>query len=329
MSIKKVLCIHHYDMDGYASAMAARTSKMLSKLPFEFLSANYDMEFDFSKINKDYLVLIVDFSLPVQYFDELVDKVGLDRIIWIDHHLSSINKYRDYPATINGLQFNGLAACELCYLYFHHTTYQKSRDILVVNGKEYDLEGLLVFLKNTKDIPACVKAAGRFDVWRFTTYEEYIQNLMFNDGFSSIMPKPQNEVGEEWKAFFSLDDTKQAKAILDAGAPIMEYKTSNFASQLKRLGFQCRIRKFDDVHAIAVNTAEKGSFIFETVKNNYEVGIVFALNAKGKMEYSIYRLGENPEKTIMVNKIAESFGGGGHASASGWVTNGTLVVEKV
>ena len=71
------------------------------------------------------------------------------------------------------------------------------------------------------------------------------------------MPKPQNEVGEEWKAFFSLDDTKQAKAILDAGAPIMEYKTSNFASQLKRLGFPCRIRKFDDVHAIAVNTAEK------------------------------------------------------------------------
>ena len=62
-------------------------------------------------------------------------------------------------------------------------------------AKEYDLEGLLVFLKNTKDVPACVKAAGRFDVWRFTTYEEYIQNLMFNDGFSAIMPKPQNEVG--------------------------------------------------------------------------------------------------------------------------------------
>ena len=73
-------------------------------------------------------------------------------------------------------------------------------------------------------------------------------------------------------------------------------------SQLKRLGFPCRIRKFDDVHAIAVNTAEKGSFIFETVKNNYEVGIVFALNAKGKMEYSIYRLGENPEKQLWLIK---------------------------
>ena len=39
-------------MDGYASAMAARTSKMLSKLPFEFLSANYDMESIFLKLIK-------------------------------------------------------------------------------------------------------------------------------------------------------------------------------------------------------------------------------------------------------------------------------------
>ena len=52
------------------------------------------------------------------------------------------------------------------------------------------------------------------------------------------------------------------------------------------------------------------------------------MNADGKMEYSIYRLGKHPEKSILVNKIAESFGGGGHAGAAGFVTNGTLVVER-
>ena len=152
---------------------------------------------------------------------------------------------------------------------------------------------------------------------------------MFNDGFYAEFERPSNESCEFWDAFFDMklsqDVTNQ---IMVSGKPIVDYKNRTFVTDLQRAGFECYIRKFEDIDAIAINTLDRGSFIFETVKNDYEVGIVFFMNADGKMEYSIYRLGKHPEKSILVNKIAESFGGGGHAGAAGFITNGTLVVER-
>lgn len=332
-----VLCIHHNDMDGYTSAMCAKLSPLWRKKTFKFISAHYDMEFDFSKLKKSQYVFILDFSLPVQYFDELVERVGVDHIIWIDHHLTSINKYKNYPNidAVPGIRINGLAACELTYLHFFRSVVQLDDQTLFdpaidvrINGGEVTLESLLAPSMDGV-FPKSVRMAGQYDTWRFLTYEEYMTNLMFNDGFYAEFERPSNESCEFWDAFFDMklsqDVTNQ---IMVSGKPIVDFKNRTFVTNLQRAGFECIIRKFEDVSAIAINTLDRGSFIFETVKNDYEVGLVFFMNADGKMEYSIYRLGKNPEKVILVNKIAESFGGGGHAGAAGFSTNGTLVLER-
>ena len=332
-----VLCIHHNDMDGYASAMCAKLSPLWRKKTFKFISAHYDMAFDFSKLKKTQYVFILDFSLPVQYFDELVDRVGIDHIIWIDHHLSSINKYKNYPNinAVPGIRINGLAACELTYLHFFRSVVQLDETTLFDPGMEVSVNGCEVTLESLLSpsmdglFPKSVRMAGLYDTWRFTTYEDYMRNLMFNDGFYAEFERPSNESCDFWDAFFDMklsqDVTNQ---IMVSGKPIVDYKNRTFVTDLQRAGFECYIRKFEDIDAIAINTLDRGSFIFETVKNDYEVGLVFFMNTDGKMEYSIYRLGKNPEKSILVNKIAESFGGGGHAGASGFITNGTLVVER-
>lgn len=332
-----VLCIHHNDMDGYTSAMCAKLSPLWKKKTFKFVSAHYDMEFDFSKLKKSQYVFILDFSLPVQYFDELIERVGIDHIIWIDHHISSINKYKNYPNIneVPGIRINGLAACELSYLYFFRSVVQLDDQTLFdpavdvcLNGGEITLESILAPSMDGI-FPKSVRMAGQYDTWRFLTYEDYITNLIFNDGFYAEFERPSNESCEFWDAFFDIklsqDVTNQ---IMVSGKPIVDYKNRMYTSNLQRAGFECSIRKFEDISAIAINTLDRGSFIFETVKNNYEVGLVFFMNANGKMEYSIYRLGKNPEKVILVNKIAESFGGGGHADAAGFSTNGTLVLQR-
>jgi hypothetical protein len=41
----------------------------------------------------------------------------LERVIWIDHHKSSIESH---PTDIPGYRIDGVAACRLCWAYFTH-----------------------------------------------------------------------------------------------------------------------------------------------------------------------------------------------------------------
>ena len=98
------------------------------------------------------------------------------------------------------------------------------------------------------------------------------------------------------------------------------------ACDVEDKAFPCRLRKFENIECIAINSCARSSTIFKSVHNDYEVGLVFNYIEipERKMEFSIYRLGKNKDKDIDVSKIAQSFGGGGHHDASGFATNGTL-----
>ena len=342
----RIVIIHHNDMDGYISAMIAfkyYKEKWDTRAEYTFFSSDYTDEFDLTKLSPLDTVVIVDYSVPVQVADELLEKTSA--IVWIDHHATAIAKYSGHEFNdVAGFRSIGLSASELTWLFFFGNC-QKANvecfddrttghpiDYFQFNntGKMYSVHDLMG-PKGDNKFPIGVRKAGLYDTFRFTTYEEYLGNMAFSDGFYTLgfCPADSEENIKFFDDLFSFEPTYSVLKITQKGAAILEYKLHNFSSLVKRNGFACKLRKFEDVKAIAINTDSKSSFIFETVRNDYEVGIVFNMNKEGRMNYSIYRLGLNPTKNIQVNKIAETFGGGGHADAAGFSTNGTLVVERV
>ena len=342
----RIVIIHHNDMDGFVSAMIAfkfYKKKWDERVEYVFFSSDYNDEFDLTELSPLDTVVIVDYSVPVQVADELLEKTNA--IVWIDHHVTAIAKYSGHKFNdVAGYRSIGLSASELTWLFFFGNCQKASAvrfdnittgqpiDYFQFNntGKLYSIQDLMGH-KGDNRFPIGVRKAGLYDTFRFTTYEQYLENMAFSDGFYTLgfCPMDTEENIKFFDDLFSFKPTESVAKIIQKGTAVVEYKLHNFASLVKRNGFACKLRKFEDIKAIAINTDSKSSFIFETVRNDYEVGIVFNMNKEGRMNYSIYRLGLNPTKNIPVNKIAETFGGGGHADAAGFSTNGTLVVERV
>lgn len=341
------LIIHHNDMDGWLSAaIAARAAQQQTNAKYiqtVFWNCGYAGDtFNFRTLKTYDMVTILDYSLPVDTMDKLMARVHSPYITWIDHHITAIQKYTGHPAMeLSGIRADGLAGCELAWLYYFEgcrmsgampsldSSLQLSKQVLFSNCRKtsYTVEELT---RSAYDnlFPEAIRRAGRHDVWRFNTYEQYLENLAFNDGFYANFGAPCN-MDDLTKYYELIDNSEKSSEVLKEGTIIVNYNMKRYTGLINSLAFPCKLRKFPQFKCIAINTDAKSAFIFESVRNDYEIGIVFRYTNTGKMEYSIYRLGANPEHPIRVNKIAETFGGGGHVGAAGFTTNGTLVVEPL
>lgn len=119
----KALCIYHdADFDGLLSRDVVKHFVVCDTVGWDYGRpapdvAGYDR------------IYIVDLSV-----DELMARPELrDRIVWIDHHKSAIEKWKD--ASFDGLRRDGTAACRLCWEYF--TNLPEPR-LLTLAGK-YDV----------------------------------------------------------------------------------------------------------------------------------------------------------------------------------------------
>jgi oligoribonuclease NrnB/cAMP/cGMP phosphodiesterase (DHH superfamily) len=102
----------HSDADGRAAAAIVykyyiREERTLED--FQFIGINYDVPFPFDKIVNNELVIIVDFSLQNKGdFTKL--KQITSNIIWIDHHITAINKHSD-------IELEGIRRDELLHVF--------------------------------------------------------------------------------------------------------------------------------------------------------------------------------------------------------------------
>lgn len=316
----KIYIIHHNDPDGRMAGfiMYKHFTEKYEGTPIETLEANYEMTFNFSKYTKDDIVCIVDYSLNNRWYSALTEKVDKGNIIWIDHHKSAIDGYPEQK-DLKGIRIDGLSGCELSQLYYmgyrqrEHGSFdlfQEENPDNVVNAKEIE-------------IPEVVRLIGDYDCWR----HEIKNSLEFVFGIESIwndlvLTTPEGR--EKWQLLYDSKDYV-INFYIGAGKHIVDYLNSQNAIAVKERGFICKLRKFTQYKAIALNASGKSSNMFKSVFNEYEIGIVFtyAENPK-RMSFSIYRLGLNPEKEIDCGQIAKSFGGGGHPGAAGFTTSGTL-----
>lgn len=271
-------CFYHSDMDGHCAGAIVKKYYDFCQIDGEYLPINYNNKFPFDKIEKNEIVVIVDFSLQKEGDFEKLLEISKD-IIWIDHHKTAIEKHNHLKDKIKGIRRNGISGCELTWSYF----FQDS------------------------EMPRIVKMLGAYDIWDFSEYGNDLNKLQA--GIRLYDTKPENPSWAEW---LKTDDCGQGRLveILQKGIIALQYRENYYSGLIKSWSWYT---KFEGYRAIVCNQGSVSSQLFDsTDENTYDIMMPFVFDGK-QWTVSIYT-----KKDIDCSGIAKKYGGGGHKQAAGF-----------
>jgi len=312
----KTVCIYHsIDLDGWMSAAIVKhwfieKSKFIDGMrdesigqELDFIGYNHGQPIpDLSEYDK---VIMVDISFPKEEMVKLWDKLGVENMIWIDHHISAIKDTQDTKWLWEGMQDTKFAACELTWKYFFPNEL----------------------------MPEIVRLLGRYDCFGHKGTNEEIKVLEFQYG---ARQKISNyEEAYEWLTM-CLDHPEIINEIQNAGDEIYEYLCTEAKQSYKnkfsiKLGYKPggRIEADPLVHGtykfICINKERFNpiNFGIDYHKDGYD-GCACFHYANGKWNFSLY----NDNGLVDCSVIAKSFGGGGHKGAAGFVVDDIYKIIK-
>jgi oligoribonuclease NrnB/cAMP/cGMP phosphodiesterase (DHH superfamily) len=116
---------------------------------------------------------------------EVMSDDQLSRLIWIDHHKSSIEKWKSFE--IQGYRIDGVAACRLTWQWFSNPT-----------AFEDGLPNKDQFMGRKVPEPLAVTLAGEYDVWQHENSKG--DDITFQFGLDS-------EIGLDWNALLTIGHT--------------------------------------------------------------------------------------------------------------------------
>lgn len=323
---KKVLIIHHNDDDGFCSAYIATyylCSMGCNRDDITLVKASYLktlMEYIREAPNYDEygIILILDYSvsndLDAGYLAGLNSRKDLV-VVWIDHHKSTFDMIAKYPElnTISGIRYDGIAACNLSYIYFKNTTnYSYNRDSIISYLDEAKYErSALAFHKDFEDrykIPIIIRTIGRYDVW---VMDDVVKD--FHIGFDI-----SEDIIHQCIESASFDRTTFMKAQSD-GKIINKYNERTWKKHLDMYGFKMNVEVQDGkiVRALCLNTPYRTSLVFGDRINDEDIDVCIPYTYDGntnKWCYSVYTTKDD----VDCSEIAKFFGGGGHKKAAGF-----------
>lgn len=281
-------CFHHDDADGLCAGywVHKRFPHMTRE---DFIEIDYSYEDDWlAKFDKDEPIVIVDFSFEPDYMCRILEKTS--RVIWIDHHISAINKYEKESMLndIKGLRYNGIAGCILTWAYFF-----KMND-----GREKFDPNMC------KEAPWAAKYIADYDVWRFEFGDE---TRHFKLGLDTIDQKhPLDPIWED------LNSIEILRKLIENGIICEKYRDNMAAYAIDNAGFEF---KFDDYTAFCLNNTTGNSDYFKSLEKEYDLLCLFNFDGK-KWNYSLYSNNPNVDCVSLVQKY---FGpeSGGHKFAAG------------
>lgn len=232
-------------------------------------------------------IYIVDLSV-----DELMARPELkDKIVWIDHHKSAIEKWGDKG--LKGLWIDGVAACRLCWQYF-------------LDGGAASKEQ---YIRREVSEPELIRLAGEFDIWDHRdprtkplqfglraldedTFLNFVRNQFKGNNFPIVNLQKVVELGEQIKSYTDKVSFEHAKAC-------------------------SHTVKWEGLTFCALNIGQKGNsdLLLGGLKPEHEACFAWRYDGKG-VTVSLYHTPTNKEPDL--SKIAVKYGGGGHKGACGF-----------
>jgi len=216
------------------------------------------------------------------------------RLIWIDHHKSSIERHHSFYA---GYRIDGVAACRIAWQWFTH------------KFSSNPLPSKQNFIDRQVTEPYAVRLAGEYDIW-----DKRDPNAeLFQMGLRS---RALDDAA--WRHLLGTaedpDDDKLVLDLLDAGESVQFYARDQNESIIKSAGFDL---DFEGLHFLACNHAQYNSLLFTAgLKLEHDACLGFAWRG-GKWTVSLYHAPGKEHHDL--SRIAVKHGGGGHAGAAGFV----------
>lgn len=317
----KTLVIYHYaDFDGIFCREIAR--KFLPA-DTEFIGWDYgqppipfpdegkvyllDLSPDCFTLTRDRLPMRTDGGFDCTY----------NRLIWIDHHKSAIEKF---PTYIPGYRIDGVAACRLAWQWFS-CEYGPSNPHC--HPFDYNLPAKEDYINRSISEPLAVRLAGEYDIWdKRDPDAELFQHGLRSQNLDSL-----------WEILLSgptapKDDQEglaeiTVAALLDAGSAIQYSKTQENESIIKAAGFTVQ---FEGLTFLACNHARYNSFLFTAgLTPEHDACFGFAWR-DGHWNVSLYHAPGKEHHDLSL--IAVKYGGGGHRGACGFKVNNLPFTNK-
>jgi oligoribonuclease NrnB/cAMP/cGMP phosphodiesterase (DHH superfamily) len=265
---------HHNDADGRLSAAIAYSVIPEAKL-FE---VGYKSEIPFNEIEKDDVVIILDFSFQKDGDWKKLFEIT-KHVVWIDHHKTAIEKFKKEFAWLGDIK----------------------------GSRKLDKSGAYQaweFFYTGKKIPYVVNLVDKWDTWTHngdSDVVDFIRGLEIQDC------SPESML---WKSLlFGKGDgpANLFKEINLHGKAISKYFDKISKDQLEHNSYEV---VFEGYKCLVCNTAQLRGGFFDS-KPGYDVYISYVYNGRS-FQFRI------ESKKIDVSEIAKKYGGGGHAGASGF-----------
>ena len=225
-----------------------------------------------------------------------------DRVIWIDHHKSAIEKW---PASIPGYRIDGVAACRLAWQWFdsHKRLYHPTAGAFSV-----PLPSKSLFVDRQVSEPLAVRLAGEYDIWD----KRDPRAEVFQFGLRSV-----DSGADFYEALLQTDGVgeKAVCELLENGRLLQRYQQRNDAGMMHR----SFIVEWEGLKFLALTTARCNSLTFaakDVAETGHDALMGYYWNGAA-WNFSLYHAKHRTD--LDLSKIAVKYGGG-HRGACGFRT---------
>lgn len=244
-------------------------------------------------------VYVLDISPDV--FHKTAALIANDRLIWIDHHKSAIEKW---SAQIPGYRIDGVAACRLAWQWFSAWASEDGPSRL----SNKTLPGKQDFVNRRLNEPLAVLLAGEYDIWD----KHDPRTDAFQFGLRSRKLEP-----DDWAMMLSTDGTGfDLTSQLCCDGLLLQSYQQKIDSDLVR--FKSFTLPWQGLTFLVLNTGRFNSLTFAALdvpETGHDALMGFAFNGKS-WTVSLYHAAHR--KDIDLSQIAVKYGGGGHRGACGF-----------
>ena len=354
--MNKIACIYHsIDLDGWMSAAIVKhytvkhywenTSNWAEAI-LNFIGYNYGQPIpDLSEYDR---VIMCDISFPKDEMIKLWDRVGVDNMIWIDHHISAIKDIQNTKWVWYGAQDTKFAACELTWQYFfpnepmpeivrllgrydcfgHKTKsfemssdgYDKAKQYLKEVGQLKEFEDNHTSIDGYSLVHYANDIAKRLSEEQKVLEFQYGARQCINnyeDAYIYLLKSFDGVIEYDYVGRYTIEDKIQ-----EQGKSIYKYLCTE-AKQAYKNGFEIEFISdgadgesiFKKLKFICINKERFNPINFGTDyhKENYDGVACFWYNGN-EWCFSLY----NDNGKVDCSELAAQFGGGGHAGAAGF-----------
>lgn len=300
---EKIWIFHHTDADGYCGGFVCRKAveNLSVDLDIEIETIACDYSTDYSKFNicEHDLVMIVDLSFTSNTVHYLKNMYHPNRLIWIDHHESSLDLYNE-DSELQEMKF----------------------DILALGAKSNKLSAALiayyVLLSDDSndeiDVPDFIYLVSDWDTWSHKSKDSKYFNIAIN-GKKSIHLNNKNGYNHEniWEVLYNNHDGLILQNTLKIGEIMSNQLETLDSRYLHSNGFEFNLFGY---RVLACNQ-RSNSLLFGDKINEYDFVCPFVLHKRnGKLIYTYSLFSLNNQ--LSCKELAEKLGGGGHKGAAGF-----------